>query len=398
MTEIYNLNWSGDFSSTTRANNIRHQNHRDSGLQSLIDVMNASASLYTKDGPAICPMTFNGSRSKINADKGSILLYDMDDWPADISPEIVKDRLGLPVAVHETFSSSKDKPHFRIIAFLREKIRSFEYESYWKHYSQNIFDLGLDQTTFDCTRLGYTLRNDAKLDFHIPYNPWGGYEKLIIPRPVKAVDEPVIDLGEMNPAWIDALKSLGSFEKGKPVILDSLKFDSRSEFVFFFAKAAVKRCWSRVEFVDFCSDCISSDFRPDLRSWLMRAYNDAERGQNRDKIRVTYKALISSIDNIPLVPIGTQFELLSLFLRIGYQLDSLSFFRSTKDIHSDLERDSKTRNAIQKGLNKLEKNELIYIDRGKNYNELAGGKANLYDIQPLVDRYTSDIGVYIGIK
>lgn len=399
MIEDYNLNWCGDYSTTTRASNTKHHNFHDSGMNSFVSVMRAGSNLRTKDGPAICPMTFKGTRSKKNAQNGSILLYDMDNWFADVSPKVLEDRIRTPFVTYETFSSTLYNPRLRIIAFLPEKIKPYEYETYWHHYAKNIQDLGLDTKTSDCTRLGFTLRKDATLDFHIPYNPWEGFEKLIIPKPIKAIDEPVIELGGLNDTWLSVLRSIGSYPKGQQLIVDDMTFKTRSEFVFFIAKVCIQRQFSKHEFLDLCSS-ISSDFRADPKRWLSNIYDVAKRGLNRANLMTAFEFIKSSMKTSnPIVPIGTQTEILLLFLRIGYQLDELSFFRSCKDIHADLEKDTKTLTAIHKSLNKLENKGLIEISRGVQYSkDVPGGVANTYNLKPLIDKVVSSNNSQVHTK
>ena len=323
----------------------------------------------------------------------------MDDWPVDTPPYILKDRIRVPFVTYETFSSTLYNPRLRIITLLPLKIKSYEYETYWHHQAKAIEDLGLDTSTSDCTRLGFTLRKDATLEFYATYNPWEGFEKLVIPKPIKSIDEPVIELSGLNDTWLSVLRNIESYPKGKQLIVDDMTFKTRSEFVFFIAKVCIQRQFSKHEFLDLCSS-ISSDFRADPKHWLSNIYDVAERGLNRANLMTAFETITSSMKTSnPIVPIGTQTEILLLFLRIGYQLDELSFFRSCKDIHTDLERDSKTLTAIHKSLNKLENNGLIEISRGVQYSkDVPGGVANTYNLKPLIDKVVSSNNSQVHTK
>lgn len=210
---------------------------------------------------------------------------------------------------------------------------------------------------------------------------------------------PVIELGGLNDTWLSVLRSIGSYPKGQQLIVDDMTFKTRSEFVFFIAKVCIQRQFSKHEFLDLCSS-ISSDFRADPKRWLSNIYDVAKRGLNRANLMTAFEFIKSSMKTSnPIVPIGTQTEILLLFLRIGYQLDELSFFRSCKDIHADLEKDTKTLTAIHKSLNKLENKGLIEISRGVQYSkDVPGGVANTYNLKPLIDKVVSSNNSQVHTK
>ncbi|KAF0248229.1 MAG: hypothetical protein FD167_2368, partial [bacterium] len=86
----------------------------------------------SKDGKAFAPATFNGNRSKENAQETFLLVLDCDDGtPLEESMTKCKN-LGYSFAIYTTFSHTQEKHKFRVVFLLATPIPANNYPQLWQ--------------------------------------------------------------------------------------------------------------------------------------------------------------------------------------------------------------------------------------------------------------------------